>query len=64
MNEQSRTGSFVLGDAFARILTKTTQSPVYVLDEDGRILLFDDACERAPPASSAMKCSGAMRASS
>src|SRR5919204_1447160 len=37
---------FVLGDAFARVLTETTQALVCVLDEQGRILLFNDACER------------------
>jgi PAS domain S-box-containing protein len=47
MNEQVRTDSFVLGDPFARILTETTQSLVCVLDEHGRVLLFNDACERA-----------------
>ena len=38
---------FVLGDAFARVLTETTQSLVCVIDAEGRILLFNDACERA-----------------
>ena len=38
---------FVLGDDFARVLTETTQALVCVLDGDGRILLFNDACERA-----------------
>jgi PAS domain S-box-containing protein len=38
---------FVLGDQFARVLTETTESLVCVLDRDGRILLFNDACERA-----------------
>ena len=47
MDEQVRSDDFVLGDAFARILTETTQSLVCVLDCDGRILLFNDACERA-----------------
>jgi PAS domain S-box-containing protein len=37
---------FVLGDAFARVLTETTQALVCVLDVDGRILLFNDSCER------------------
>ncbi|HKC22883.1 MAG TPA: PAS domain S-box protein [Gaiellaceae bacterium] len=41
------TGEFVLGDAFARVLTETTQALVCVLDSGGRILLFNDACERA-----------------
>ena len=39
--------NFVLGDEFARVLTETTTSLVCVLDRDGRILLFNDACERA-----------------
>src|SRR3989440_3817831 len=38
---------FGLGDDFARVLTETTQALVCVLDGDGRILLFNDACERA-----------------
>jgi PAS domain S-box-containing protein len=38
---------FVVGESFARILTETTQSLVCVLDRDGRILLFNEACERA-----------------
>ena len=38
---------FVLGDDFARVLTETTQALVCVLDSEGRILLFNDACERA-----------------
>ena len=38
---------FVLDDDFARVLTETTQALVCVLDADGRILLFNDACERS-----------------
>jgi PAS domain S-box-containing protein len=38
---------FVIGDQFARVLTETTESLVCVLDRDGRILFFNDACERA-----------------
>jgi PAS domain S-box-containing protein len=38
---------FVLGDDFARVLTETTQALVCVLDCDGRILLFNEACERS-----------------
>ena len=38
---------FEVGESFARILTETTQSLVCVLDADGRILLFNEACERA-----------------
>lgn len=37
---------FVVGDEFARVLTETTQSLVCVLDRDGRVLFFNDACER------------------
>src|SRR5215218_6062652 len=47
MDEANRTGSFEVGESFARILTETTQSLVCVLDADGRILLFNEACERA-----------------
>ena len=32
---------------FATVLTETTQSLVCVLDPNGVILLFNDACERA-----------------
>src|SRR5829696_9381426 len=35
------------GESFARTLTETTQSLVCVLDRQGRILLFNEACERA-----------------
>ena len=38
---------FVLGDEFARILAETTRSLVCVLDREGRILFFNDACEVA-----------------
>jgi PAS domain S-box-containing protein len=38
---------FVLGDDFARVLTETTQALVCVLDAGGRIVLFNDACQRA-----------------
>jgi len=38
---------FELGDEFARVLAETTQSLVCVLDEAGRVLLFNEACERA-----------------
>ena len=37
----------VEAEAFATALAETTQSLVCVLDRDGRILLFNDACERA-----------------
>jgi PAS domain S-box-containing protein len=47
MSEGPKTEEFVLGDSFARILTEATQSLVCVLDRDGRILLFNEACERA-----------------
>jgi PAS domain S-box-containing protein len=42
----SQTPDFTLGDEFAKVLTETTMSLVCVLDEDGRILFFNDACER------------------
>lgn len=38
---------FVLGDEFARILAETTRSLVCVLDREGRLLFFNDACELA-----------------
>jgi PAS domain S-box-containing protein len=38
---------FVPGESFARVLTETTQSLICVFDRDGRILLFNEACERA-----------------
>jgi PAS domain S-box-containing protein len=42
----SRTPDFILGDEFAKVLTETTMSLVCVLDHAGRILFFNDACER------------------
>ena len=42
----SQSPDFVLGDDFARVLTETTMSLVCVLGEDGRILFFNEACER------------------
>ncbi len=47
MDDQAQVTDFVLGDEFAKVLTETTQSLVCVLDRDGRILFFNDACERA-----------------
>jgi PAS domain S-box-containing protein len=47
MTEPLRNTTFELGDAFAEVLTETTQSLVCVLDRNGRILLFNDACEVA-----------------
>jgi PAS domain S-box-containing protein len=47
MDEAPQTRRFEVGESFARILTETTQSLVCVLDRDGRILLFNEACERA-----------------
>ncbi|HEX6021910.1 MAG TPA: LuxR C-terminal-related transcriptional regulator [Solirubrobacter sp.] len=38
---------FQLGESFAAVLTETTQSLVCVYDREARILLFNDACERA-----------------
>jgi PAS domain S-box-containing protein len=47
MAEPAETEGFEVGESFARILTETTQSLVCVFDRDGRILLFNEACERA-----------------
>jgi PAS domain S-box-containing protein len=47
MEEARQTGQFSVGESFARILTEATQSLVCVFDRDGRILLFNEACERA-----------------
>ena len=41
----SRTPDFILGDEFAKVLTETTMSLVCVLDQDARILFFNDACD-------------------
>src|SRR5918997_2607968 len=46
MDEPSHPGTFEVGESFAQILTETTQSLVCVLDREGRILLFNEACER------------------
>jgi PAS domain S-box-containing protein len=47
MPEPAKTEGFVVGESFARVLIETTQSLVCVFDRDGRILLFNEACERA-----------------
>src|SRR4051812_34318670 len=47
MDDSPHPAEFVVGDSFARILTETTQSLVCVLDREGHILLFNEACERA-----------------
>src|SRR5918992_5023716 len=47
MAKPTQTGGFEVGESFARILTETTQSLVCVYDREGRILLFNGACERA-----------------
>src|SRR5215217_7498055 len=47
MREPTGSQTFEVGEAFARILTETTRSLVCVLDREGRILLFNEACERA-----------------
>jgi hypothetical protein len=44
MGDPPRNSNFRLGDAFAEVLTETTQSLVCVLDENRRIMLFNDAC--------------------
>src|SRR5215210_5780701 len=47
MSEPTEPRAFEVGESFARILTETTQSLVCVYDREGRILLFNEACERA-----------------
>ena len=47
MSAPRHTDGFQLNEEFARVLAETTQSLVCVLDEAGRVLLFNDACERA-----------------
>src|SRR2546428_67266 len=47
MDDRAQVTDFVLGDEFAKVLTETTLLLVCVLDRDGRILFFNDACERA-----------------
>jgi PAS domain S-box-containing protein len=47
MDEAPPPAEFELGASFARALTEATQSLVCVLDREGRILLFNEACERA-----------------
>jgi PAS domain S-box-containing protein len=42
----SPTPDFILGDEFAKVLTETTMSLVCVIDQNARILFFNDACER------------------
>ena len=47
MADPSSKRDFELGDAFAEVLTETTQALVCVLDQDGIFMLFNDSCERA-----------------
>jgi PAS domain S-box-containing protein len=47
MDDPPQPAPFTVGESFARILTEATQSLVCVFDQDGRILLFNEACERA-----------------
>ena len=47
MARERQSTDLQLGDEFARVLAETTQSLVCVLDRDGRVRLFNDACERA-----------------
>jgi PAS domain S-box-containing protein len=47
MDDAGQHGEFILGESFAAILTETTQSLVCVYDRDAKIVLFNDACERA-----------------
>jgi PAS domain S-box-containing protein len=44
---ETRQHEFGLDDDFAKVLTETTPSLVCVLDRAGRIVFFNDACERA-----------------
>ena len=46
MDQSPESPEFVFGESFARILTEATHSLVCVLDRGGRILLFNEACER------------------
>ena len=46
-DDAAQYGEFALGELFAEVLTETTQSLVCVYDRDGRIVFFNDACERA-----------------
>src|SRR5947208_17192063 len=46
MDQSPESPEFVFGESFARILTEATHSLVCVLDREGRILLFNEACER------------------
>jgi hypothetical protein len=39
---------FERNESFAAIFTEATQALVCVYDRDARILLFNDACQRAP----------------
>jgi PAS domain S-box-containing protein len=47
MDDSPRKSDLEFGDAFAEVLTETTQALVCVLDRNGHIILFNDACERA-----------------
>jgi PAS domain S-box-containing protein len=47
MDDAPKSEEFELGESFAAVLTETTQSLVCVYDREARILLFNDACERA-----------------
>ncbi len=47
MDDAPSKSNFEFGDAFAEVLTQTTQSLVCVLDRHGRVMLFNEACERA-----------------
>ena len=47
MDDSPKSKDFELGESFAAALTETTQSLVCVYDREARILLFNDACERA-----------------
>jgi PAS domain S-box-containing protein len=47
MADSPFTSNIEFGDAFAEVLAETTQSLVCVLDPHGRVMLFNEACERA-----------------
>ena len=47
MDDAASRSTFELDDAFAAALAETTQSLVCVIDREGRVMLFNDSCERA-----------------
>jgi len=63
MDDTPQPEELQLGDSFAQILTETTQSLVCVLDREGRIRLFNEACERATGYSRTILDGGSLRLS-